>query len=469
MRLTIVGGGASAVMLVHAFRQHLPSLRGLRIDIFDRTGQFGRGQAYSASSNAILLNTPAGGMGVGSVHVDGFVDYLTTHSVDSEYVPRRVYGNYLEQCLSEDLAALRSGGVAANLHHSEVTSVQAGPPHVVVSGIDTIHADCCIIASGGTANSPAAHLEGNPRYIPSVMREDLLTTIVAGSRIGIVGAGQSAVDACVWLEKHGIHGYYSLLSRNGFLPRVKNHGYCSSSTRGILAGCRTAEDARFKISRLIRWKSSRPDYQPAAGSIRQFGLDIRRAKRKLPSWQKVMGELTHELNYFWQQLDEPQHKEFYEKDFRMLHHLRNAIPVRNAEVVLGLHSRRRLEILVGTYRLLERTNTFVYRNCATERNFDYIINAAGLTPRGVFSYLKPVTREGRKLGLNVLGGVRVNPTTMSVLDSNGTAVPGLYALGYPTQGSLLMVNSIELLRPCAEAISNAVHDRLNPVEATKCA
>ena len=137
--------------------------------------------------------------------------------------------------------------------------------------------------------------------------------------------------------------------------------------------------------------------------------------------------------------------------------------------MLGLHADRRLDILVGTYRLLERTDTFVYRNCATERKFDYIVNAAGLSPRGVFSYLKASTREGRRLGLNVLGGVRVNPTTMAVLENNGTAVPGLYALGYPTQGSLLMVNSIELLRPCAEAIANAVHQRLNPLEAFKCA
>jgi uncharacterized NAD(P)/FAD-binding protein YdhS len=469
MRLAIVGGGASAVMLLHAFRKHLPDLRGLRIDIFERAGRFGRGQAYSASSSAILLNTPAVGMGIGSAHVDGFADYLTIHGMDSEYVPRRVYGNYLEQCLSEDLAVLRAGGVAANLHHSEVTSLQPGPPHVVVTDNDTIHADYCIIASGGTANSPASHLEGNPRYIPSVMREDLMTTIEPGSRIGIVGASQSAVDACIWMEKHGINGYYSLLSRNGFLPRVKNHSYCSLGARGILAGCRTAEDARFKISRLIRWKSSRANYQPAAGSLRQFGLDIRRARRKLPSWQRVMGELTHELNHFWQQLDEPQHRDFFEKDFRMLYHLRNAIPVRSAEVVLGLHADRRLDILVGTYRLLERTDTFVYRNCATERKFDYIVNAAGLSPRGVFSYLKASTREGRRLGLNVLGGVRVNPTTMAVLENNGTAVPGLYALGYPTQGSLLMVNSIELLRPCAEAIANAVHQRLNPLEAFKCA
>src|SRR5689334_1161769 len=96
--VAIVGGGASAVLLLHALRKNAE--RPLHVTIVEQRSSAGSGTAYSTPSPSHLLNVPAGRMSADAANADEFVTWLT-ENVPAEgytaksFVPRRLYGAYL--------------------------------------------------------------------------------------------------------------------------------------------------------------------------------------------------------------------------------------------------------------------------------------------------------------------------------------------------------------------------------------
>lgn len=102
--VTIIGGGASGVLLAaHLLRDPDADIR---VTLLERRGQFGQGVAYSASQRDHKVNVPARGMSAFSDDPDHFWRWLQARNYPSPtgswvFVPRRLYGVYLEYVLEE--------------------------------------------------------------------------------------------------------------------------------------------------------------------------------------------------------------------------------------------------------------------------------------------------------------------------------------------------------------------------------
>src|SRR5712672_4453357 len=98
LRVAIVGGGASGTLTaVHLLRgaRNMP----LEIILLDPAGSFGPGVAYGTEDPLHLLNVPAVRMGGIAGRPDHFHKWLCGRgrTVDpAEFVPRSLYGEYLE-------------------------------------------------------------------------------------------------------------------------------------------------------------------------------------------------------------------------------------------------------------------------------------------------------------------------------------------------------------------------------------
>src|SRR6185295_8372615 len=76
--------------------------RPLRIVLVNRSGPFARGVAYGTSSSRHVLNVPAGRMSAFAADEDDFLRFARAHDpslVGGSFVPRRLYGQYLEHVL----------------------------------------------------------------------------------------------------------------------------------------------------------------------------------------------------------------------------------------------------------------------------------------------------------------------------------------------------------------------------------
>lgn len=64
------------------------------------------------------------------------------------------------------------------------------------------------------------------------------------------------------------------------------------------------------------------------------------------------------------------------------------------------------------------------------------------------------------VAVNSQGGFKIAFETMELLNFSGDTHSELYSIGYPTQGSVLISNSVELLRQNAVKIANNIFKKI---------
>jgi uncharacterized NAD(P)/FAD-binding protein YdhS len=228
-KVVVIGGGFSGV--VTAVNLARLTETALSVTILNTRHPLGRGVAYGTRRPEHLLNVVARNMSALADQPDHFVEWLATRSdflgvptaeLREQFVPRRVYGDYLQSLLFWYARALADGKkVRIDWHEAEATDVVPGGERVTVraSGGLALEADKVVLATG---NPPPADLPGigidHARYFRDPWgywearlpdhRED----------VALLGTGLTMVDAFLTLAALGWQGKVYALSRNGLLP-----------------------------------------------------------------------------------------------------------------------------------------------------------------------------------------------------------------------------------------------------------
>ena len=150
--VAIVGGGASgALTAVHLLRRRAP----VRIVLVEERPRLGRGVAYGTTCDAHLLNVPAAGMSAFPDEPNHFLLWAQTRRSDAHagsFLPRRLYGEYLEWCLDEEIGNARRRTPFTAVH-GRVTGVAAGPggAGLRLAGGESLWATQVVLALGNSA------------------------------------------------------------------------------------------------------------------------------------------------------------------------------------------------------------------------------------------------------------------------------------------------------------------------------
>ncbi|HEU4457029.1 MAG TPA: FAD/NAD(P)-binding protein, partial [Longimicrobium sp.] len=109
--IVIVGGGFSGTLTaVHLLRGEWPE--GLHVVLVNRSGPLARGVAYGTRSAAHVLNVPAARMSAFPDDEEHFLRFARGRDATvaaGDFVPRSVYGDYLEWVLREAVAGCLEG------------------------------------------------------------------------------------------------------------------------------------------------------------------------------------------------------------------------------------------------------------------------------------------------------------------------------------------------------------------------
>jgi uncharacterized NAD(P)/FAD-binding protein YdhS len=161
-----------------------------------------------------------------------FVDWLGTRSeyadvpeamLREQFVPRKVYGDYLQALLFWHGKGATSARVHIDSIHGEALDIVpgAGRVAVVVEGHPTIEADKVLLATGNQLPADLPLSQGkfaHPRYLanPWEVRAEQLTDHQAN--FVLVGAGLTMIDMFLTLSALDWQGTIFAISRTGLLP-----------------------------------------------------------------------------------------------------------------------------------------------------------------------------------------------------------------------------------------------------------
>ncbi|MGA7381241.1 MAG: FAD/NAD(P)-binding protein [Terriglobales bacterium] len=226
--VVIVGGGFSgAVLAAHLVSQADDALP---VMVVDRGPVRGRGVAYGTQCGGHLLNVPAGNMSAFHDQPDHFLRWAQAHydrAVTAvRFLPRRVYGQYLEWVLAE-AAEERPGRIVWKTDEVESVIRNGEAATMRLRSGKMLTADKVVLALGNfppAASGLPETVRKSRAYIRNPWAQGALYGTENDDSILVVGSGLTGIDAVIGLRARGFKGVVHLLSRHGLLPQKHKPG-----------------------------------------------------------------------------------------------------------------------------------------------------------------------------------------------------------------------------------------------------
>lgn len=271
----------------------------LHIILIERA-QFARGLAYSRLKYPYLLNVAAGRMAASGDDPEEFLAFARrTHpeATASDFLPRELYGEYLESLLrgAESRAApgtvlQRVVGVAIAIerHHRRLGF------HVHLADGRSVGADNLVLATGNPAPGalPGEEcLRGSARYVADPWQAP--PRFQPGETVLVVGTGLTMADVVLaGLPADGRRVQLHLLSRRGLMPAAQTPFVAADNAalRDVLLG----EEVPTSLVRICR------EVRRLAQELAQRGDD----------WRKLITGVRELAPELWQRMPERARRRF---------------------------------------------------------------------------------------------------------------------------------------------------------------
>jgi uncharacterized NAD(P)/FAD-binding protein YdhS len=447
-RIAIIGAGFSGSLLaLHLLRRCRPEDR---IYLVERNQNFGRGLAYATGNPNHLLNVRAGNMSAFPDEPDHFVRWL--HNLPTEqragigepgastFVPRRVYGNYIQELLgdkiwhegqSHNLFLLTDEAVALHRDGSGLSlELAVGRRYLI---------DHAILAVG---NFPPT--ASTPGYFGDPWNPACLEGLAPDAPVLILGTGLTFIDTVLSLLDRGHTGKIYALSRRGLLPRV--HATVPAP-----------------------WKyEAPPSGRNLVKLLQQVRTIARSAENTGAGWRAAIDGLRPHTQHLWQEMSLGERARF-------LRHLRpwwdvhrhRAAPQVMARIDAAIAAGQ-IEIIKGrigeTARLDETSVVHInLRGDSGSRELvvDRVIDCSG--PRA------DATRLDQKLIRQLLASGQIRPDPLrlgidvdprgAVIDAEGIVTRDIHAIGPITKGTFWEIIAVPDLRiACADLATTLLPD-----------
>ncbi|ORC50193.1 hydroxyacylglutathione hydrolase [Burkholderia sp. A27] len=341
--VAVVGAGfCGAMMAVHLLRQ--PPSVPLQIVLVNRSGKTARGVAYGTSSTTHVLNVPAGRMSAFGGEENGFHEFVRRLDPAFEagsFVPRSLYGDYLDHLLTDAVHCAPAGCSLRTVVGNIVRIVPANGgdggdggngARLTMSDGAVIDADRVVLCVGNYA--PADPPIGadqrsfymSSRYIRDPWSPGILSHVVPDRPALVIGTGLTMLDIVLELRNRGHRAPIYAVSRRGLLPQAHRGLDNQPSHDDSLVDAMLLQPGARHYMRVV----SRSAKQAAAA-----GRD----------WRDVIGSLRARTPQLWHALPLAERQRF-------LRRLRSYWEVHRHRCAPQLGARMQSELASGALRVL---------------------------------------------------------------------------------------------------------------------
>lgn len=287
-------------MLAIELLRRPPSLP-TRIVLIERDPEMCRGVAYAAHEVPYLLNVPAARLSADSLDPRSFVKFAEGRlgKVDPEdFLPRSLYGEYLQHSLATAEAAA-ADGVSLKRMRAEAVDVAPHPEKgfdIAFADGSTLRADRIVLATGMPRTDPpewSRDIKDSPRYRNhpwDLPKSDVRSAL-------IVGNGLTMVDAVFNLSAQQTPPALFTLSRRGLVPQPQTK-FSPATPPGAERLLASASSAR---GLLAAGRAIAAEVQEAGGDWREVLTLLRQLAPRL--WRQLPGvekqRFLRHLQVFW--------------------------------------------------------------------------------------------------------------------------------------------------------------------------
>jgi uncharacterized NAD(P)/FAD-binding protein YdhS len=228
--IAIVGAGFSGCLVAtHLLKT---ANRPLLIELIDRSHEIGPGVAYSTDDTSHLLNVSAGKMSAFSDDPGHLLRWLHNNRSElaaflpndldaSSFIPRHIYGLYIQSILEEAEAAAPSN-VRLERVIDEVVTVEPQASCAIVSlrSGRAFVADKIVLALGNAPAVPSASQtkDDDTPYLRNAWSASALAGLELDAPVLLIGTGLTMMDMVVSLHSRHHQGKIYAVSRRGLFP-----------------------------------------------------------------------------------------------------------------------------------------------------------------------------------------------------------------------------------------------------------
>ena len=411
----------------------------LPIDIYllDRNRAFGRGIAYATEIDGHLLNVPAASMSAHAEEPAHFLGWLKgkgKHVEDGAFLPRGLYGAYLQEILgrSPDVSTVSADVHSLGLDDAGIT--------LALSDGRSLDVDQAVLCVGNfPPESPVdEHIDEHcvDHYIADPWHSGRLSEVKPDDTVVLIGTSLTMVDVVLELVAKGHRGRLVAVSRRGLLPAAHHKAQPARSPF-------TLEHLPNDMANLVHVLRAAADEEQSRGG----------------DWRTIVDSLRPHTQALWKRLPLAERRRFmrHVRPYWDIHRHRLAPQV--ADQLADLQRAGRLEVVAGRVHEITAHGDGVRVSIARRRSAarevvdgGWVVNCSGPAldysriddPLLVSLFAGGFVRPGPlSLGLDVDDDYRV-------IDRTGSASARLFAIGPVIRGVLWETTAVpDIRRQCA--------------------
>lgn len=352
-RIAVIGAGASAVLLLAHMARISSGKKNISIDIYDRSGTFGKGVAYATDNMSHPLNVRAANMSGYADDKDDLVQWLSENAPEYtplSFIPRALYARYLSDILED-----AKNNLSVRFIHADVTTARKnddGIYEIVTAGGAHIYDD--VVQATGNARPLTVLMEENCQCYYSSPYGFNYNAVSQAALVSIIGSGLSCVDAIMALHTAGFHGKIQVFSRGGRFP-----------ARHVLPGAYEGLPKPFPATRSVsEW-------------MKEIRMHVDRAVDSGLPWQTAIDSLRPDTNIIWQSLTPLQRSIFLRHGLSLWNTHRHRMPEESADVIENLISRGAIAMMSKRVARIKGDGAIICHDGEILDGGDAIINALG--------------------------------------------------------------------------------------------
>lgn len=459
-KIAILGGGLAGVSV--AMQLIKQADKALSLQIFDQSGQFGRGLAYQPRQVAHLLNVAAGKMSLDPAMPDDFLQWLQQQPqftadepevLAQAYLPRALFGDYVAARWQAALTLARQKGLQLSLSTTTVTALDLtdpAKPRLQSDGQWHCYQQLVLACGNELPRHPAgfAAFADHPAYVHNPWSDAWLHKLKSDSKVLILGNGLTMVDTLLSLRAAGLKT--PVLS-------VSPHGY------GMLPH-------RHPGLQLRQFSQALPEQASLRQLLRLFNRARHQVRRLGISAEPLIDALRPHTQRYWQHFSLAEKNLFMRRlrhlwgvaRHRVPLHLHDQLQQQRLYGLLEVHAGQVVQAQAAGEQLDLQICSRVHRDVAAQ-TFDYhadlVLNCTGPEQdyRKLAGHPLQQAIAAGALAAGPLGlGLAADVTSLRLKNGKGAVYPALYGIGSLLRGELWESTALHEIRQQAQLIASEI-------------